>query len=150
MHDSHSPATTTTTGVGVSMPNPQPHREIMNCDAAPTVQRLLCARRRDCLMVAAKRGWPSFTCNGCDAFEQPTRDELAAEREMLAALGMVLARPRGDSVATMAAAATRADERPLVTIRPSAAAKPIVVSVPDDTIVTIRAMVAAELAESAT
>ncbi|MBL8623780.1 MAG: hypothetical protein JNK64_20900 [Myxococcales bacterium] len=127
------------------MPNPQPHPEILNADATPTVQRLLCARRRDCLMVAAKRGWQGFTCNACDAFEQPTRDELAAEREMLAALGMVLARPRGDSVATMAEAATRADERPLVTIRPSVAVTPVVPSVPDDTIVTIRAMVAEEL-----
>lgn len=108
--------------------NPQPHPEIMTSDAAPTVQRLLCATRRDCLMVAARHGWPSFTCNGCDAFQQPTRDDLAAEREMLAALGSVLSRPRGDSVATMAAAATRADT-----------SWPSVSHDTDDTIVTLLA-----------
>lgn len=50
-------------------------------------QRLDCARRSRCLLVASRADWRSFTCRGCDAYTPPDADALACERVELAAFG---------------------------------------------------------------
>jgi hypothetical protein len=43
--------------------------EPFRVQAADVVQRLQCARRRECLNVASLRNWPAWTCEHCGVRE---------------------------------------------------------------------------------
>lgn len=48
--------------------------------SADIVQRLRCARRRECLNVASLRNWPAFTCEHC-AVRETVVDEARPLRQ---------------------------------------------------------------------
>lgn len=67
-------------------PNPISHPEIDDVDTAPDVRRLHCRMYTHCLIQAANKNWPGFSCNKCMAFVPLTKEEERADMEAFARL----------------------------------------------------------------
>jgi hypothetical protein len=90
------------TGGGPATPAPRPllHRpqstagRILEAVAAP-LRNFSCTHYDDCLDHAVHAGWPSWTCDGCEAFLEAPSDRLAHD---VAGLLQIWSEATGESV----------------------------------------------------
>lgn len=67
-------------------PNPIKSAAIYSPDDAPAFRRLDCRRARDCLTIADRAGWPSYSCASCSAFDPLDGEERKEDCGRLARL----------------------------------------------------------------
>lgn len=76
--------------LGDAAPNPQPGPDLVTFDDIDHLQRRYCARRAECLRVAASHNWPSFTCGSCSVDQLLVGEPLRAERIRLLGVARVV------------------------------------------------------------
>jgi hypothetical protein len=89
-------------GGGGPVPTPRPlhHRpnslagRVVEAVAAP-LRNFSCTHYDDCLDQAVHAGWPSWTCDGCEAFAEAPSDRLAHD---VAGLLQIWSEATGESV----------------------------------------------------
>ena len=87
-------------GAGTPTPRPLLHRpqstagRILEAVAAP-LRNFSCTHYDDCLDHAVHAGWPSWTCDGCEAYEEAPSDRLAHD---VAGLLQIWSEATGESV----------------------------------------------------
>jgi hypothetical protein len=68
------------------VPRPQPSLQVYSANRVSSTRRVGCVRYGACLNLAFASRWEGFSCESCDAFTLPSREDFMADMEGLTLL----------------------------------------------------------------